>query len=114
MNESSLKDYDFNILKMTPAQIFSILKSYGLQAIFDFNKLPDTGEGVLTKKIYLQRKAACTACPIKRGNVCSIQLTRTHVSLKEADSSPKFVSGCGCGLKAKQVNIDKHCPAGEW
>lgn len=64
-----------------------------------------------------QRTKICRACPIcdTDKEVCNAKL---YINPDTNDVStiakPGYIKGCGCYLKYKIENINKHCPAGKW
>lgn len=110
-----IKAYGGIIKNMSLKDVGDVLMAYGQAAISEFNELPDEGEGVMTKAIYLQRKEACAICPLRtKRNSCDPTKKRIHVSEKKENGEPLWVNGCGCNLWAKQKIFTYHCPAGEW
>jgi hypothetical protein len=63
------------------------------------------------------RSNICKKCPICDLDkwVCSSKLylnpDTNEVSNKEKQG---YIKGCGCLLKMKIPNINKHCPTGKW
>lgn len=63
------------------------------------------------------RTKICRDCPIcdQIREVCDAKL---YVNPETDDVStvakPGYIKGCGCYLKYKIQNINKHCPAGKW
>lgn len=112
---SEIKPYLEKLSSLSVVELVSIFKAYGLAAITELTGLPDQGDGIMTKSLYMERKMKCAACPLKtKANTCDPSKSREHVTLKNPDGSPQIVNGCGCGLWAKQNAYEYHCPAGEW
>ncbi len=112
---SELKPYLEKLSTLSVVELISIFKAYGMAAITEITGLPDEGDGVMTKKIYAERKTKCAACPLKtKNNTCDPSMSRPHATMKNDDGSAVIVKGCGCGLWAKQNSYENHCPAGEW
>ena len=57
---------------------------------------------------------ACSICDTER-EMCNAKLY-VNPDTNDVSTSPKpgFIKGCGCYLKYKIENINKHCPAGKW
>lgn len=57
---------------------------------------------------------ACSICDVER-EVCNAKLY-VHPDTNDVSTTPKegYIKGCGCHLKFKIENINKHCPAGKW
>lgn len=65
----------------------------------------------------MSREEICRQCPIcnKELWVCSANLY-LNPKTNEVSTNPKegFIKGCGCYLKNKIANLNKHCPAKKW
>ena len=111
-----MKPYVDKLTSLSFKEIKRILSIYGIRAIQEVVGLPEDGEGVMTKRLYFDRKLICSGCLLKTpANTCSPSIERAHkTELDPATGGPKMVKGCGCGLWAKQGSFQDHCPAGEW
>jgi hypothetical protein len=102
------KAYASIIKTMSMSDVFDIIRAYGDSVKFEMDNLPDEGDGVLTKTIYMDRLNKCLKCPIKNGNTCDPTKQRKHVDTGQT------INGCGCNLVVKQKQPNYECPAGEW
>ena len=111
-----MKPYIEKLSSLSMKEIKRIASAYGMAAITELVGLPDEGEGVMTKKLYVERKMICAGCELKTpNNFCDPTKTKAHKTMIDPETGgPLMVKGCSCGLWAKQKSFEDHCPAGEW
>lgn len=118
MNLKELTPYVTKITNLSFSELVSIFKSYGIAGIQSLVGLPwdnDEGGTKMTQKLLLSRRKTCDGCTLQTSlGWCNPNMTRAHVSKKNADGTPLMVKGCACALPVKQRDIKEHCPAGEW
>ena len=61
-----------------------------------------------TKAMSTKRLMICNDCTIRSVGICDP--TKRTINLK----TNSVVSGCGCLLAAKTLDIASYCPAGKW
>ncbi len=61
-----------------------------------------------TKSMATQRLSICNDCTIRSVGICDP--TKRTINLK----TNNVVSGCGCVLATKALDIASYCPAGKW
>jgi len=109
------KPYWAKIKSLLISELLRIVALYGEDILTDISGLPTEGEGVMTQGLFLKRKSVCLDCSLRTAwNTCDPGQVIAHETEKNADGTPLMVTGCGCGLKAKQKSIKDRCPAGKW
>lgn len=61
-----------------------------------------------TKTLGESRMKICDVCPLRVGGTCSPHKTGKHTI------TGVETKGCGCGLAAKTLSPDSHCPLSKW